>query len=120
MNRKRLPDLRDSITHKTVIDGNKLYITVGLYDDGTPGELFLDIGKEGGALKVYNLLATAISIGLQYGVPLSAFVDKFKHQQMVPRGLTSNADIPIAKSLIDYTARWLEIKFSDAIDREEE
>ena len=110
--RKRLPDERPAITHKATINGYELYITIGLYENGQPGEMFLNMAKEGSTISgLMDAFATAISIALQYGVPLSILCEKFKHLRFEPAGFTKNADIPIAKSLMDYLFRWLEMKF---------
>ncbi len=111
--RRRLPDERVSVTHKFSIAGHEGYITAGMYEDGTVGEIFLtDIGKEGSTLRgMMNAFATSISISLQYGVPLKALVDKFSHTRFEPSGFTKNPEIPIAKSITDYIFRWLASKF---------
>ncbi len=109
---KRLPDERKSITHKFSVAGHDGYITVGMYDDGTPGEIFIVMAKAGSTLSgVMDSFATAVSLGLQHGVPLQLFVNKFSHVRFEPHGFTKNPDIPIAKSIIDYLFRWLGIKF---------
>jgi ribonucleoside-diphosphate reductase alpha chain len=114
--RKRLPDTRESITHKFSINGHKGYFTVGLYPNGQPGELFISVAKEGSTLGgIFDCFGLATSIGLQYGVPLSEFIDKFTHVRFEPMGFTKNKDIKIAKSIIDYIFRWLAIKFIAAI-----
>src|SRR5882757_4329342 len=107
--RKRMPQERESITHKFSIAGHEGYITAGKYDDGNVGEIFLtDIGKEGSTLRgMMNAYATAISIGLQYGVPLEVFVNKFSYMRFDPEGITKNPEIPFAKSMPDYIMRWL-------------
>ena len=110
--RRRLPDTRASITHKFNIAGNEGYLTVGLYEDGLPGELFITMAKEGSTIGgLMDVLGTAISIGLQYGVPLEVFVNKFAHSRFEPAGFTKNPDIPIAKSVADYIFRWLGMQF---------
>jgi len=110
--RKRLPDERKSITHKFSVAGHDGYITVGMYDDGTPGEIFIVMAKAGSTLSgVMDSFATAVSLGLQHGVPLQLFVNKFSHVRFEPHGFTKNPDIPIAKSIVDYLFRWLGIKF---------
>jgi ribonucleoside-diphosphate reductase alpha chain len=110
--RKRLPDERKSITHKFSVQGHDGYITVGMYDDGTPGEIFIVMAKAGSTLNgVMDSFATAVSLGLQHGVPLQLFVNKFSHIRFEPHGFTKNSDIPIAKSIVDYLFRWLGIKF---------
>ena len=109
--RKRLDTERRSITHSVKIGTCNVVITAGEYDSGQLGEIFIQIAKQGDELRAYDIIATAISIGLQSGVPLKTFVDKFKHVQMEPSGFTNNEKIPIAKSVIDYVARWLEMKY---------
>ncbi len=118
--RKRLPDERQAITHKFSIAGHEGYLTVGLYEDGNPGEVFIVMSKQGSTLSgVMDAFATAISVGLQYGVPLKALVKKFAHMRFEPAGLTQNKDIRIAKSLIDYVFRWLGLKFLSASECQE-
>jgi ribonucleoside-diphosphate reductase alpha chain len=119
--RRRMPRERHSITHKFSIGGHEGYITAGMYDDGTVGEIFLtDIGKEGSTLRgMMNSFATAISIALQYGVPLETLVRKFSYMRFEPEGMTSNPEIPFAKSMPDYIMRWLASRFLD-IDLQEE
>ncbi len=108
--RRRLPAERTAITHKFEISGHEGYITVGLYPDGTPGEIFLKMAKEGSTIcGLMDTLATSISLALQYGVPLRDVVNKFAHVRFEPSGFTGNPDIPIAKSLVDYIFRWLGI-----------
>ncbi len=110
--RRRLPDTRASITHKFNIAGHEGYLTVGLYEDGTPGELFITMAKEGSTIGgLMDAVGTATSVSLQYGVPVESLVKKFTHQRFEPAGMTSNADIPFAKSLVDYIFRWLGIQF---------
>jgi len=112
--RRRLPDERKSITHKFSVGGHDGYLTVGMYEDGTPGEIFIVMAKAGSTLSgVMDSFATAVSLGLQHGVPLRLFVNKFSHVRFEPHGFTKNADIPIAKSIVDYIFRWLGIKFLD-------
>jgi len=107
-----MPATRRSITHKFEIAGHEGYMTVGLYEDGRPGELFITMAKEGSTVGgIMNAFGTAISLCLQYGVPLHALVSKFSHSRFEPSGYTSNPDIPIAKSLVDYIFRWLDITF---------
>jgi ribonucleoside-diphosphate reductase alpha chain len=119
--RKRLPRERDSLTHKFSVAGHEGYITAGRYEDGTLGEIFLtDIGKDGSTLRgMMNAFATAISIGLQYGVPLETFVKKFSYMRFDPEGMTTNPEIPFAKSLPDYIMRWLASRFLDPSVHEE-
>jgi len=110
--RERLPDTRRSITHKFNVAGHEGYITVGLYEDGRPGEVFLTMAKEGSTIGgLMDAFGTAISMSLQYGVPLQAYVDKFSHTRFEPNGYTKNPDIRIAKSIIDYIFRWLGLTF---------
>jgi ribonucleoside-diphosphate reductase alpha chain len=110
--RRRLPDERASITHKFSIAGHEGYITVGMFEDGLPGELFITMSKEGSTISgLMDSLATSVSIALQYGVPLKVLVDKFSHARYEPSGFTNNPDIPIAKSASDYIFRWLGMKF---------
>jgi ribonucleoside-diphosphate reductase alpha chain len=110
--RKRLPNERDAITHKFSIAGHEGYITVGKYDDGKPGEIFIVMSKEGSTISgVMDAFATSISIALQYGVPMKVLTSKFSHSRFEPSGFTGNPDIPIAKSITDYLFRWLALKF---------
>lgn len=110
--RRRLPDERQSITHKFSISGHEGYITVGMYEDGSPGEIFIVMSKEGSTISgVMDAFATAVSLALQYGVPLKVLVDKFTHTRFEPSGFTNNKQIPIAKSVMDYIFRWLALKF---------
>lgn len=110
--RRRLPDERQSITHKFSIGGHEGYITVGMYEDGSPGEIFIVMSKEGSTISgVMDAFATAVSLALQYGVPLKVLVDKFTHTRFEPSGFTNNKQIPIAKSVMDYIFRWLALKF---------
>ena len=110
--RERLPDTRQSITHKFSIDGHEGYLNVGLYDDGRPGELFITMAKEGSTIGgLMDCFGTAISINLQYGVPLEVLVNKFSHTRFDPMGFTKNKDIRYAKSVVDYIFRWLGCQF---------
>ncbi len=110
--RRRLPPERKAITHKFSIAGHEGYITVGMYEDGTPGEIFIVMAKEGSTISgLMDCFATAISLALQYGVPLRVLVDKFTHTRFEPSGFTSNPQIPFAKSIMDYIFRWLALKF---------
>ncbi len=110
--RRKLADERQSLTHKFNIGGHEGYITVGLYEDGTPGEVFISMAKEGSTISgLMDTLATSISYGLQYGVPLKFFVDKFSHVRFEPSGWTGNQQVPYAKSIIDYIFRWLGARF---------
>jgi len=119
--RKRMPRERQSITHKFSIAGHEGYITAGMYEDGSVGEIFLtDIGKEGSTLRgMMNSFATAISIALQYGVPLETLVQKFSYMRFEPEGITGNTEIPFAKSMPDYIMRWLASRFLDTDAQEE-
>jgi ribonucleoside-diphosphate reductase alpha chain len=113
--RRRLPDERASITHKFDIAGHEGYITVGLYEDGQPGELFLVMAKEGSTISGFaDAFAQAISYALQYGVPLQDLVDKFSHVRFEPSGMTKNPDVRFAKSIVDYIFRWMATKFLSA------
>ncbi len=110
--RRRLSDERRAVTHKFTVGNYKGYITVGLYDDGTPGEIFVTMAKEGSVISgLMDSFATSISIGLQYGVPLEVLVNKFVHMRFEPSGYTNNPQIRIAKSITDYIFRWMAIKF---------
>ncbi len=110
--RRRLPITRQSLTHKFSVGGHDGYITVGLFEDGKPGELFITMAKEGSTIGgLMDVIGTLTSMGLQYGVPLKVFVDKFSHSRFEPSGWTSNPDIPNAKSLADYIFRWLGMQF---------
>lgn len=124
--RIRLPDERNSLTHKfTIIGGDKRvernekgvleevvtdvdgYLNAGFYPDGEIGEVFLTVGKEGGFWKIYDAFMIAVSVGLQYGIPLQVFIDKFEHTRFEPSGITKNTEIPMAKSIPDYIFQWL-------------
>ena len=110
--RRKLPDERQAITHKFDIAGHEGYITVGLFEDGMPGEIFLVMAKEGSTISGFaDAFAQAISYALQYGVPLQALVDKFSHVRFEPSGMTKNPDVRFAKSIVDYIFRWLASKF---------
>ena len=110
--RRKLPDERRSITHKFSIGGHEGYITVGMYDDGAPGEIFITMAKEGSTISgLMDAFATAVSFNLQYGVPMKFLVDKFAHVRFEPSGWTGNQQIPYAKSIMDYIFRWLGNKF---------
>jgi ribonucleoside-diphosphate reductase alpha chain len=117
--RRKLPDERPSITHKFSVGGHEGYLTVGLYPDTQmPGEIFLRMSKEGSTISgLMDGFATAISLALQYGVPLSTMVDKFIHSRFEPSGFTGNKDIPMAKSVMDYIFRWLALKFLQKDER---
>ncbi len=110
--RRRLPDERQALTHKFSIAGHEGYLTVGLFEDGQPGEIFLRMSKEGSTVSgMMDAFATAISVSLQYGVPLESLIRKFSHMRFEPAGFTGNKDVPIAKSITDYIFRWLAVKF---------
>jgi len=118
--RRKLPDERRSITHKFDIAGHEGYITAGTYEDGQPGEIFITMSKEGSTISgLMDSFATAISMALQYGVPLRVLVDKFSHMRFEPSGFTKNPDIPMAKSIMDYIFRWLATKFLDGDAQQE-
>jgi ribonucleoside-diphosphate reductase alpha chain len=110
--RERLEDTRQSITHKFSIAGHEGYLCVGLYPDGRPGEIFITMAKEGSTIGgIMDSFGTALSIALQYGVPLEVLVNKFSHTRFEPMGHTNNKEIRIAKSVVDYIARWLGLTF---------
>src|SRR5712664_2887073 len=112
---RKLPDERKSITHKFAIGGHEGYIIVGMYEEGAPGELFIKMSKEGSTLSGFmEGLALSISIGLQYGVPLKALVDKLTNTRFEPSGFTQNPEIRYSSSVLDYIARWLGGKFLSA------
>jgi ribonucleoside-diphosphate reductase alpha chain len=110
--RRRLPDTRKALTHKFDVAGHEGYITVGLYNDGSPGEVFITMAKEGSTIGgLMDTIATLVSVSLQYGVPVDSLVRKFEHVRFEPSGMTRNSDIPFAKSLVDYIFRWLAMEF---------
>jgi len=110
--RERLPDTRQSVTHKFNVNGHEGYLTIGLYEDGRPGELFITMAKEGSTIGgIMDCFGTAISMGLQYGVPLEVYVNKFSHTRFEPMGFTKNPDIRMAKSVVDYIFRFMGITF---------
>ena len=110
--RHRLPDERQAMTHKFDIAGHEGYITVGLYETGAPGEIFLVMAKEGSTISGFaDAFAQAVSYALQYGVPLQVLVDKFSHVRFEPAGITKNPDVRVAKSIVDYIFRWMATKF---------
>jgi ribonucleoside-diphosphate reductase alpha chain len=116
--RRKLPDERQAITHKFSIAGHEGYITVGMYEDGKPGEIFLVMAKEGSTISgLMDAFATSISMALQYGVPLEALVEKFSHVRYEPSGFTKNQQIPFAKSITDYIVRWMASKFLSGEDQ---
>lgn len=113
--RKHLANERRSITHKFSIAGHEGYITVGMYDDGSPGEIFITMAKEGSVISgLMDAFATAISLALQYGVPLEKLAEKFSYTRFQPSGFTNNPQIPVATSIVDYIFRWLRLKFLPA------
>ena len=113
--RRKLPEERQAITHKFDIQGHEGYLTVGLYEDGMPGELFLVMAKEGSTISGFaDAFAQAISYALQYGVPLQVLADKFSHMRFEPSGMTKNPQVRFAKSIVDYVFRWLAAKFLSA------
>jgi ribonucleoside-diphosphate reductase alpha chain len=110
--RRRLPDERRAITHHFSVGGQEGYLTVGLYEDGQPGELFLKMSKEGSTVSgLMDSFATAVSLALQYGVPLAVLCQKFSYMRFEPSGWTGNPDIGYAKSIMDYMFRWLQLRF---------
>jgi ribonucleoside-diphosphate reductase alpha chain len=116
--RRRLPAERSAVTHKFDIAGHEGYITVGLYPDGQPGEIFLKMAKEGSTVSgLMDTFATTVSVALQYGVPLKDLVNKFAHVRFEPSGFTGNQEIPIAKSIVDYIFRWLGSRFLSPDDK---
>ncbi|MFH1679379.1 MAG: vitamin B12-dependent ribonucleotide reductase [Candidatus Eisenbacteria bacterium] len=118
--RRRLPDERRSITHKLSIGGHEGYLTVGLYEDGTPGEVFLTMSKQGSVVSgLMDAFATCASMALQYGVPLEVLCNKFSHMRFEPSGFTNSKEIPIAKSVLDYIFRWLALRFLSERDGKE-
>jgi ribonucleoside-diphosphate reductase alpha chain len=118
--RRRLPVTRASVTHKFSIQGHEGYITAGLYEDGSPGEIWLTMAKEGSTLSgMMDGFATAISLSLQYGVPLRDLVNKFSHMRFEPAGRTENNEIPTANSIVDYIFRWLASMFLNEDEKEE-
>jgi ribonucleoside-diphosphate reductase alpha chain len=117
--RRRLPDTRASLTHKFSIEGHEGYITVGVFEDGTPGELFVTMAKEGSTLSgMMDAFATSVSLLFQYGVPLPHMVEKFGHMRFEPSGWTGNPEIGMAKSIVDYVFRWLGYRFLSQPERE--
>jgi len=118
--RRKLPDERTALTHKFSVAGHDGYITVGLYDDGTPGEIFLTMAKEGSTVSgLMDAFATSVSLALQYGVPIQVLCDKFAHMRFEPSGYTGNQDIPFAKSLMDYIFRWLDLRYGEGQQKQE-
>ncbi len=118
--RRKLPDERKAVTHKFDIAGHEGYLTVGLYEDGMPGELFVTMAKEGSTISgLMDAFATQTSYALQFGVPLKFMVDKFSHMRFEPSGFTKNKEIPIAKSIVDYIFRWMASHFLPVEDQDE-
>jgi ribonucleoside-diphosphate reductase alpha chain len=118
--RRRLPATRASVTHKFSIEGHEGYITAGSYEDGSPGEIFVTMAKEGSTLSgMLDAFATSISLTLQYGVPLRDMVNKFSHMRFEPSGRTENPEIPVAQSIVDYIFRWLASQFLSEEEKEE-
>jgi ribonucleoside-diphosphate reductase alpha chain len=116
--RQALPPTRTSITHKFTIGGHEGYLTVGLHADGSPGEIFIKMSKEGSTISgMCQAFCRAFSIALQYGLPLSEAVGRFKGMRFEPLGVTSNPDVPEALSIVDYVARFLEVQFGAALSR---
>lgn len=110
--RRRLPDTRRAVTHKFNVGGYSGYLSVGLFDDGTPGELFITMAKEGSTIGgLMDAIGILTSTALQYGVPLEALASKFRGQRFAPMGCTTNATIPVTDSLTDYIFRWMEHRF---------
>jgi ribonucleoside-diphosphate reductase alpha chain len=118
--RRKLPDERKAVTHKFDIGGHEGYLTVGLYEDGTPGELFVTMAKEGSTISgLMDAFATQTSYALQFGVPLKFMIDKFSHMRFEPSGFTKNKEIPIAKSIVDYIFRWMASHFLPVEEQDE-
>jgi ribonucleoside-diphosphate reductase alpha chain len=118
--RRKLPDERKAVTHKFDIQGHEGYLTVGLFEDGTPGELFVTMAKEGSTISgLMDAFATQTSYALQFGVPVKFMVDKFSHMRFEPSGFTKNKEIPIAKSIVDYIFRWMASHFLAVEDQDE-
>ncbi|MDP9245265.1 MAG: ribonucleoside-diphosphate reductase [Chloroflexota bacterium] len=116
--RRRLNDTRASLTHKFTIEGHEGYITVGLFEDNTPGEIFVTMAKEGSTLSgMMDAFATSISLSLQYGVPLAHLVEKFAHMRFEPSGWTGNSELGFAKSIVDYVFRWMGYRFLSTNDK---
>lgn len=113
--RRRLPVTRNSVTHKFTIGNHEAYLTIGLYEDGAPGELFIKMAKEGSTLSgMVQAFCRALSLSLQFGLSLEEAVARFKGMRFEPMGMTSNPDIPMAQSIVDYVARYLELEYSQA------
>ncbi len=117
--RKALPSTRDSVTHKFTVDRHEGYLTIGLYPDGKPGEIFLKVAKEGSALSGFcQAFCRAFSLAMQHGLTVEEAVARFKGMRFEPMGSTSNPDIPEANSIVDYIARYLELHFAKSNDPE--
>ncbi len=117
--RRRLPDEREAVNHKFSVGGYEGYLTVGLFEDRQPGELFVRIAKEGSTVSgLLDSFAIALSLALQWGAPLRSLCDKFEHQTFLPSGHTANPDIPVASSIIDYVFKWLRRKFLPTVEAE--
>jgi ribonucleoside-diphosphate reductase alpha chain len=115
--RRRLPDTREAVTHKFSVGGHEGYLTVGLYEDHMPGEIFIVMAKEGAVISgLIDTVATLTSIALQYGVPLEMLTTKFKNTRFEPSGVTTNPDIPMASSIVDYVFKWLEKRFIPPVE----
>jgi ribonucleoside-diphosphate reductase alpha chain len=118
--RRKMPDTRNSITHKFSIEGHEGYITVGMYEDGSPGEVFVSIAKQGSTTAgLCEAFGRAISYTLQYGVPLRDLVQRFSYMRFEPMGRTENREIPVAQSIVDYIFRWLASQFLSEEDKRE-
>src|SRR5215469_703869 len=110
--RHRLPDERRSMTHRFSVAGHKGYITVGMYPNGEPGELFIVMAKDGSTVSgLVSSFAQVVSVALQYGVPLEVLCEKFVHTRFEPSGFTGNPEIPLATSIMDYIFQWLKLRF---------
>jgi ribonucleoside-diphosphate reductase alpha chain len=117
--RRRLPDTRQSITHKFSIAGHEGYLTIGLYEDATPGELFITMAKEGSTIGgLMDTIGVLTSLALQYGVSVGSLARKFQHTRFEPSGFTNNPEIPVASSIADYVFRWMGMRFCDEFRQE--
>lgn len=114
---EKLPDTRQALTHTAIVGGVKIYITTGCYDDGRLGEIFIKADKEGTEMMLLNGIAIGISVGLQHGVPLLKYTRKYKIQRLGTGGATDDPEIPMVKSILDYVARWLELKYTTPQER---
>ena len=113
--RKRLPDTRQSITHKFSVSGHEGYLTVGLYEDGTPGELFIKMARQDSTMSgLVDTIAVLVSMALQFGVPADRLAEKFQNTRFEPSGHTTNREIPLASSISDYVFTWLGLHFSES------